>query len=104
MAPRAPVPGPAGGQSGMTAQEHAIAAARQAYRLEVLPLREQVSDLVDQVGWRRARPVVEEVLKVHASGPRGGWWSKVTRRRAVELIAVLSQLAAGAGEGQQKLF
>lgn len=65
--------------------------ATAARREELLPLRAEVADAIEQVGWRRARPVVEEVLGVHASGPHGGWWGRVGKRSAPKLLRALGE-------------
>lgn len=77
----------------MTRREHAIAAATVARRDQLLPARLQVAEAIEQVGWRRARPVVEEVLGVHAAGPHGGWWSKVGKRNSRALLLALGHKA-----------
>ena len=81
----------------MTAQEHAIAMVREAYRAEVLPIRQRVSDLIDQMGWRRARPIIEEVLGTHATSPRGGWWAGVDKRTGPRLVAALENRCSEQG-------
>ncbi|HXW79548.1 MAG TPA: hypothetical protein VEJ84_08615, partial [Acidimicrobiales bacterium] len=81
--------------------EHAIAAARTARRHELLPLRSEVAEAIEKIGWRSARPVVEEVLGVHAAGPHGGWWSRVGKRNGPVLLRAL---AAKSEEGELSSF
>lgn len=76
----------------MTAQERAIACARARRAVELAPLRADVAAAVDHVGWHGARPVVEAVLGVRASGRHGGWWSKVGKRSGARLLAALAEV------------
>ncbi len=78
--------------------------ATAARREELAPLRLKVAEAIEQVGWRQARPVVEEVLGVHASGPHGGWWSKVGKRAAPKLLQMLAERQRTAPVGQLDLF
>lgn len=72
-------------------QEHAIAVATVARRDELAPLRLEVSQAIDAIGWRKARPIVESVLCLHASGPRGGWWAAVGKRAGAKLLSALAE-------------
>ena len=74
----------------MSARDRAIVAARARRAAELAPLRAEVARAIDRVGWRRARPVVAQVLGVRPNGLRGGWWAKVGKRSGARLLVALS--------------
>jgi hypothetical protein len=74
----------------MSARDRAIAASRARRAAELAPLRAEVVQAIDRVGWRRARPVVAQVLGVRPSGLHGGWWAKVGKRSGARLLLALS--------------
>ena len=87
----------------MTRQEHAIALARQERAIELQPLRSAIDDAIVALGWRRARPICEEVLGVRCQSQRGGWWAKVGKHNGPVLLERLTVPPAKSWE-QGKLF
>jgi hypothetical protein len=74
-------------------QRHAIVKARARREHELAPLRAEVGRLVAEVGWERARPIVEAVMApVRVSGPRGVWRSRVGKRTGRRILAELAAL------------
>jgi hypothetical protein len=71
---------------------YAMAKARERRRAELEPLRTAVDDAICAVGWRRARPVVEEIMGFPVPRQRGAWWSRVGRRNGTRLLTELIQL------------
>lgn len=72
---------------------HAIAEARECRAAELAPLRAQVDALVSEVGWTRARPVVEAVMApLRVTGLRGAWRHRVGKRNGARLLAALRAL------------
>lgn len=97
------------GGSLVTRQEHAIAQARAERREELFPLRAEINEAIDRIGWRQAKPLVEAVLRktypdIHLSSQRGGWWGLVGKRNGPKLVAALQVAATKEVTGQQKLF
>ena len=81
-------------------QRAAIARGRERRRVELLPLRTEVAEAIEAVGWRRARPVVESVLgTVPVTGPHGAWWGKVGKRAGAAILAGLAALPAQPRQG-----
>jgi hypothetical protein len=74
------------------AQRRAIHHARERRTEELAPLRRQLSDAIAQVGWRRARPVVEGVLGRPVPSRRLLPWTKVGKRNGARLLAELNHL------------
>jgi hypothetical protein len=74
----------------------AIARARARREQELAPLRAEVARAVAAVGWRRAKPVIAQVLgpRWHVGGPRGPWWDHVGRRSGARILAELAALPA----------
>lgn len=73
-----------------------IAHARDRRTAELAPLRAEVARAVAEVGWTRARPVVEAALGpgIHVSGPRGAWRGRVGKRAGARILAGLAALPA----------
>jgi hypothetical protein len=69
-------------------------------REDLLPLRREIDSLISQLGWKRARPIVERYIGVPA-GPsqRGAWWSRVGKRNGEqlrkELLSEVDRRSAG---------
>ncbi len=71
-------------------QRYAIGKARERRAAELAPLVAEVERLVSEVGWRRARPVVEAAMApVRVTGPRG---HRVGKRTGARLVAALAAL------------
>jgi len=84
---------------------HAIAVATQKRREELAPLRLEVAEAIDVVGWRRAKPVIKGVLgTVPVTGLHGGWWSKVGKRSGAAILEGLAGLSSSGGPTQPSLF
>ena len=88
----------------MTRRDHAIMMSRQDRAAKLLPLRTEIDAAIDALGWRRAKPVVCEVLGLHVAGQRGAWWAKVGGRNGPKLLAALKAEASRELPGQRKLF
>lgn len=74
---------------------HAIAKSRERRDRELAPLRAEVDRLVEEVGWRQARPVVEAVMApLRVTGPRGAWRHRMGERAGIRLLAGLRALPA----------
>jgi len=74
-------------------RSYAIARSRELREHELAPLRSEVDHLVSDVGWDRARPVVETVMApVRVSGPRGASRSQAGKRAGARLLADLTPL------------
>jgi hypothetical protein len=72
---------------------HAIARSRERRAAELAPLRAEVARRVSEVGWERARPVVEAAMApVRVSGPRVVWRQRVGRRTRTRVLAALGAL------------
>ena len=72
---------------------HAIARSRERRAAELAPLRAEVDRLVEEVGWRQARPVVEAVMApLRVTGPRGAWRHRMGKRSGARLRADLAVL------------
>ena len=62
---------------------------------ELAPLLEEIDARIDEVGWRRARPIVTETiyhadeLPLARSGP---WRYRVGKRNGKKILAALSEL------------
>ena len=82
----------------LTAHERrrrAIARSQERRAVELAPLLERIDELVHEVGWSQARPVVEGVMApIRVTGPRGVWRSRMGRRTGARLVAGLSALPA----------
>ena len=72
---------------------HAIAEARERRDRELAPLRAEVDRVVSEVGWTRARPVVEAAMApLRVTGPRGAWRHRVGKRAGGRILAGLRAL------------
>jgi hypothetical protein len=78
-------------------QSYAIARARQRRRVELGPVREEIAGLIDDMGWRRARPIIHAALGRPVQRP--GLWRLGKR----ETARVLDALREGP-RGQGRLF
>jgi hypothetical protein len=80
----------------LTAHErrrYAIVKTRERRDRELAPLRAEVARAVAEVGWTRARPVVEATMApVRVSGPRGVWRSRVGKRIGARILSALAAL------------
>ena len=74
-------------------RSYAIARGRERRADELAPTLAEVDRLVAEVGWRRARPVVEAAMApVRVSGPRGRWRHRVGKRSGGRIVAGLAAL------------
>ncbi len=74
-------------------RQYAIARSREHRVHELAPLVAEVNRLVREVGWTRARPVVEAAMApVRVSGPRGAWRSRVGKRSGARIVGGLAAL------------
>jgi hypothetical protein len=79
--------------SAVLRRQRAIARSRERRAADLAPLRAEVDRLVSEVGWERARPIVEAVMApVRVSGPRGVWRSRVGKRTGRRILAELAAL------------
>lgn len=79
-------------------QREAISKAIEERRNDLLPLRREVDRLIDEVGWRRARPIVAEVLGFDPIRQRGAWWARVGKRAGTKLVKRLeTEVSLGTG-------
>lgn len=83
--------------SAITAAErrvYAIARSRERRAAELAPIVAEIDRLVAEVGWRRARPVVEAAIGplVRVTGPRGAWRHRVGKRTGARIVAGLVAL------------
>jgi hypothetical protein len=72
-------------------RSYAISKARDRRRVELTPLREEIDNAITRIGWRRARPIVEQVMGFPISRQRGAWWSKVGKRNGQKLLVALAK-------------
>ena len=89
----------------MTRQEAAIAASRALRQQQLYPLRLAISDEIERVGWRTARPVIAEALGLDAAavrGVHGGWWARVGYRAGPRVLARLQALPTKSQAPSQK--
>ncbi|MGH9293783.1 MAG: hypothetical protein ACRD0B_00490 [Acidimicrobiales bacterium] len=65
---------------------YAVARSMERTRAELAPVRQQISDLIDEIGWRSARPVVQRA--VGRPIERRGIWllGKRETHRALEAL------------------
>lgn len=76
-------------------QRYAIARSRERRTAELAPVLVEVDRLVADIGWCRARPVVEAVMApVSVSGPRGVWRRRIGKRTGRRLVEALAMLPA----------
>ena len=76
-------------------RSYAIARSRERRADELAPLVAEVDRAVAEVGWRRARPVVEAAMTpVRVTGSRGRWRHRVGKRSGGRILAALSALPA----------
>jgi hypothetical protein len=75
-------------------QAFARARARERRAIELAPLRSEIAHAIEEVGWRRAKPVVATVLapRWHVGGPKGQWWEHVGKRSGARILAGLKSL------------
>ena len=75
-------------------RSYAIARSAEHRDHELAPLRAEVARAIAEVGWSRARPVVEAVLgpMVRVTGPRGAWRHRVGKRAGARIVAGLGAL------------
>ena len=74
-------------------QRYAIVKGAERREHELAPLRAEIDRLVAEVGWRRARPVVEAAMApIRVTGPRGVWRSRVGRRSGGRILAGLARI------------
>jgi hypothetical protein len=75
------------------AQRRAIARSREARRIKLAPLHAEIEAAIADVGWRRARPVIQSVLEpLHVAGRRGRWWERVGVRAGSRILAELREM------------
>ena len=76
-------------------RSYAIARSRERRADELAPLVAEGDRAVAEVGWHRARPVVEAAMApVRVTGPRGAWRHRVGKRTGGRIVAGLAQLPA----------
>lgn len=73
-------------------QRRAISSGRDRRRADLEPLRAEVAERIGEVGWARARPVVEAVLGREVPAQRGAWWSEVGARSGRAILDGLGRL------------
>ena len=73
-------------------QRAAIIAAQQKRREELDPIRNELDQMIHSIGWRKARPVVEQVMGFPVSRQRGNWWAAVGKRKIKALTEALRDL------------
>ncbi len=75
-------------------RRYAIVKGAEHREHDLAPLRAEVARAVAEVGWARARPVVEAVLgpMVRVTGPRGAWRHRVGKRAGARIVAGLGAL------------
>ncbi len=83
-----------------------IADARDERRIELEPIRIEIDALITEIGWRKAKPVVEMVMGVEIPRQRGSWWRLVGKRKAKALLIALKSIPASTPvhEAQGRLF
>jgi hypothetical protein len=67
-------------------RNYAITRAMERRRAELRPSREEIAELIDQIGWRRARPLVRAALGRPAQ--RAGLWRLGKRDTHRVLVAL----------------
>jgi hypothetical protein len=85
-------------------QSYAISKARERRRAELTPVRKQVDHAITRLGWRRARPIVSEVMGFPLRSQRGAWWSRVGKRNGAKLLEALAEARRRPPVGQLSLF
>jgi hypothetical protein len=77
----------------MTRQEKAIALAQERRRQELAPLRLEIARLIDEVGFRKAKPVLTKYTgRPIIGGVHGGWWRYIGKRNGPVIKAELEAL------------
>ena len=76
-------------------QRWAIHRSRAERQKALAPLRVEVAEVISLVGWRQARPVVENVLGLGGLTQRGWWWSRLGKRNGARILTELRALAEG---------
>jgi hypothetical protein len=67
----------------------AIMNARQRRMRQLAPLHADITRAIEQLGWKRARPIVVDVVGHAHGGRRGTWWRKVGKRNGTKLLTRL---------------
>lgn len=76
-------------------QQYAIARSRERRAAEMSSLVAEIDRLVAAVGWRQARPLVEDVMApVRVTGSRGRWRQRIGKRTGRRLLEALCALPA----------
>lgn len=82
--------------------EYAIVVrSKEERRQALLPLRTEIAEAAQALGWRRARPIIERYIGVPAPSVHGAWWSRVGKRNGAQL---LEALRSAGDDGQMALF
>jgi hypothetical protein len=85
-------------------RSYAISKTRDRRRVELTPLREEIDNAITRVGWRRARPIVEQVMGLPVPRQRGAWRSKVGKRSGQKLLKALAKSRNAHPARQASLF
>jgi hypothetical protein len=67
----------------------AIVAAQLRRQRQLEPLHADIAHAIEQLGWRRARPIVIDVIGNARGGRRGTWWRNVGKRNGTKLLGRL---------------
>jgi len=77
----------------MTRQERAIALATETRRTELLQLRTEIANLIEEVSFRKAKPVLMKYTgRPIIGGVHGEWWRYVGKRNGPLIQADLEAL------------
>jgi hypothetical protein len=77
----------------MTRQERAIALAQERRRQELAQLRLEIARLINEVGFREAKPVLRKYTgRPIIGGIHGGWWHYIGKRNGPLIRAELETL------------
>jgi hypothetical protein len=85
------------GRTPEARQAYAVARSMERRRADLAPTRAEIAELIDRVGWRRARPLIHEALGRPVR--RAGLW-QLGKRDANRVLAALRE----GPKGQQSLF
>jgi hypothetical protein len=63
--------------------------AQQKRAAQLAPLHAEIGAAIERLGWRRARPIVADVIGHATGGCHGSWRRKVGKRNGARLLARL---------------
>lgn len=81
-------------------QQAAIRRAQEERRERLDPIRRDLDDLITRVGWRRAKPIITDVLGFPPKSQRGAWWARVGIRNAKKITDRLNDLTTIVRQGE----